>query len=93
MKNLPTIEHVPKRRRFQTVVDGKICVCDYQLSGGVMELTHTGVPPAVEGRGIAAQLVAAALTYARENGLKVKPSCSYVQTYMRRHPETLDLLA
>lgn len=93
MKKTPAIEHLPERGRFQTIVDGRSCVCDYRLSGRVMEITHTGVPPAVEGRGIAADLVAAALAHARANGWKVRPICSYVQAYMRRHPETLDLLA
>ncbi len=92
MKNLPAIEHVPERSRFQTVVEGKTCVCDYRLVAGVMQLTHTLVPPPLEGRGIAAALVAAALAHARSEGLKVNPLCSYVQLYMRRHPETQDLL-
>lgn len=88
-----TIEHLPERGRFQTVVEGKTCICEYQLAGDVMHLTHTEVPRAVEGRGIAAELVAGAIAYARENGLKVTPICSYVQVYMRRHPETRELLA
>ncbi|MBE2242027.1 MAG: N-acetyltransferase [Burkholderiaceae bacterium] len=87
------IEHLPERGRFQTVVDGRTCVCDYRLAGGVMEIVHTGVPGAVEGRGIAGELVAAALAHARANGWKVRPVCSYVQAYMRRHAETQDLLA
>jgi predicted GNAT family acetyltransferase len=37
--------------------------------------------------------VKTALAYARAQGLKVQPSCSYVRVYMKRHPETLDLLA
>jgi uncharacterized protein len=66
---------------------------DYRLAGGVMRLVHTEVPPALTGRGIAAQLVRAALEYARVSGLKVQPACSYVRTYMRRHPDTHSLLA
>jgi uncharacterized protein len=58
-----------------------------------MRLVHTEVPPALTGRGIAAQLVRAALEYARVSGLKVQPACSYVRTYMRRHPDTHSLLA
>ena len=27
------------------------------------------------------------------NGLKVEPLCSYVRTYLRRHPDQQDLLA
>jgi len=91
MKNAPAIEHVPGR--FQTVVEGRICVCDYRIVDRVMQFTHTGVPPAVEGRGIAAALVEAALAHARAEGLKVDPICSYVRLYMQRHPETQDLLA
>ena len=41
----------------------------------------------------AAELVRAALAHTREQGLKVRPLCSYVQAYMRRHPEVQSLLA
>jgi hypothetical protein len=92
MKKSPTVEHLPNADASRPS-SMAACVCDYQLAGRVMEITHTGVPPAVEGRGIAAELVAAALAHARANGWKVRPICSYVQAYMRRHPETLDLLA
>ena len=43
-------------------------------------------------QGIAAALVRAALAHAREQGLKVRPLCSYVQAYVRRHPEVQSLL-
>jgi predicted GNAT family acetyltransferase len=68
-------------------------VAKYRLAGNVMQMTHTEVHPALQGRGIAAELVAAALAHARANGLKVVPLCSYVQTYLRRHPQERDLLA
>ena len=48
-----TIVHHPELGRFETIVDGLRCEADYHLSQGVMHLTHTGVPPALEGRGIA----------------------------------------
>jgi predicted GNAT family acetyltransferase len=87
------IRHDESRQRFETTVDGHLCVADYRLHGDVMWMTHTGVPAAVGGRGIAAQLVRAALDHARANGLKVEPMCSYVDAYMRRHPEVDDLRA
>ncbi len=88
-----TIEHLPERGRFQARIDGHLCVSDYRLTGGVMHMTHTEVPPALQGRGIAAALVEAALAYARAHGHKVNPLCSYVQAYLRRHPQTQDLRA
>jgi predicted GNAT family acetyltransferase len=87
------IEHLAERNRFQTVVEGRTCVADYRVCDGVMVVTHTEVPPALEGRGIAAELVQALLDHARAQGLKVQPLCSYARAYMRRHPETADLLA
>jgi hypothetical protein len=89
----PVIVHNAAASRFETKVNGLLCVASYHLHNGVMDMVHTGVPPALEGRGIAGRLVAAALDHARLQGLKVRPSCSYVAVYMRRHPDTLDLQA
>lgn len=86
------VQHFPATSRFETTVDGQPCVCQYRIYGKVMMLTHTGVPKALRGRGIAAALVQAALDHARAKGLKVRPDCSYAEAYMQRHPETLDLL-
>ena len=87
------VEHLPARGRFQARVDGHLCVADYRLAGSEMQLIHTEVAPELQGRGIAAVLVEAALAHARAKGLKVVPLCSYVRAYMRRHPQTQDLLA
>lgn len=87
------ISHDERQGRFHARVHGHLCVCDYRLRDGVMVITHTEVAPELEGQGIAAELVRAALGHARTAGWKVRPLCSYVQAYMRRHPETQDLLA
>ena len=87
------VTHNAARQRFEATVDGHVCVADYQLRGKVMWMTHTGVPSAVGGRGVAAELVRVALAWAEEQGCTVAPSCSYVEVYMRRHPETQKLLA
>jgi predicted GNAT family acetyltransferase len=91
------ITHLPAQGRFEAHVDGLRCELDYVMQGtgasAVMAITHTGVPPALEGRGIAARLVVAALGWAQAEGLKVRPVCSYVQVYVRRHPEWQALLA
>ena len=87
------VAHNTARQRFEATVEGQLCVADYQLRGRVLWMTHTGVPPAVGGRGIAAELVRVALAWAEDKGYKVEPACSYVEVYMRRHPETQKLLA
>lgn len=87
------IRHHADVGRFETTVEGLRCEVDYQLDGDLMRITHTGVPTALEGRGIAAALVVHALSWARAQGRRVQPLCSYVQAYVRRHPEWQDLLA
>ena len=42
----------------------------------------------LESENPAAALVRAALDWAAAEGLKVRPSCSYVRVYMQRHPQT-----
>ncbi|TDM09325.1 MAG: GNAT family N-acetyltransferase [Ideonella sp. MAG2] len=88
-----TVTHNAAAQRFELTVDGLLCEATYRLQDGVMWMNHTGVPSALEGRGLASQLVSAAVAHAREQGLKIKPVCSYVAVWMRRHPEAADLLA
>jgi predicted GNAT family acetyltransferase len=87
-----SVRHEQEASRFAATVDGHECELDYRLDGKVLTITHTGVPDAVGGRGIAAQLTRAALAYARAEGLKVYPACSYAAVFFRRHAEYADLL-
>ena len=87
------VRHNPQASRFETRVDGQPASCDYRMHEGVMHLVHTEVPPALEGRGIGAALVRAALEHASAEGLRVRPRCSFVSAYLARHPEFGRLLA
>ncbi|MDO9073746.1 MAG: DUF924 family protein [Rubrivivax sp.] len=87
-----TVHHHPEHQRFDAVVDGHLALCSYHRQGDTLVLPHTEVPPKLQGRGVAAALVAAALAWARHEGLRVRPTCSYVAAYLRRHPEMQDLL-
>ncbi len=84
---MSTISHDPAAHRFTTEVDGSRAQLDYTLAGGIMTITHTRVPPAIGGRGIAAQLTEAALGTARASGWTVIPACSYAKSYMEKHPQ------
>ena len=78
--------------RFETDVDGKTAVLDYRLLDGRLRLVHTGVPPSLEGRGIGTRLARFALDVARERDLDVLPDCPFVASFIRRHPEYLELV-
>ncbi len=88
----PPVTHDPAAHRFELTVDGHRAVLDYERRGDSMIITHTGVPDAIGGRGIAAQLTRAALAHARGAGLKVVPECAYAAAFLQRHGEYADLL-
>lgn len=92
MPAAPVVNHNEPGSRFETTVDGLPARCDYRLHDGVMLLVHTEVPPPLEGRGIGAALVRAALEHAAARGLRVRPRCSFVAAYLARHPEYRHLL-
>jgi uncharacterized protein len=87
------VEHQQLDQRFVSRIDGLENVLDYRVEPGRLLFTRTSVDPSLQGRGIAAALVAAGFAHARDSGLKVVPMCSYVAVYARRHPEVHDLLA
>ena len=79
-------------RRFETEVEGKMGVLEYQMAGHSIVFTHTEVPPEIEGRGIASALTQAGLDYARAQELRVVPQCPFVRGYLVKHSEYGDLV-
>jgi len=73
--------------RFWARVDGQQIELDYQLSGHDLVFTHTGTAPALQGRGLAGQLVTHGLRWAAGLGLPLLAGCSYVEAYLQRYPQ------
>lgn len=86
------VSHDRANKRFELSLEGRTAVAEYELEGDRMIFTHTWVPDEFRGRGAAASLIRAALEFARQEGKKVVPQCSYVEVYLKRHPEFADLL-
>ena len=78
-------------QRFELHVDGGTAIAAYAREGDRIVFTHTEVPQALEGQGVASRLIAGALAQVREAGLKVVPACAFVAAYPRRHPDAADL--
>jgi hypothetical protein len=83
----------PSRSRFELELDGAVSYAEYTLGDGTITFTHTLVPEALRGRGIATQLVQEGLAAAQAQHRGVIPQCSMFAEYMRRRPETHVLLA
>ncbi len=88
-----TIADNPAQNRFETTIDGHVAFVDYKLDGKTISFEHTIVPDALQGRGLGGQLVQACLASARERSLSVTPVCQVFIGYMKKRPETQDLLS
>jgi predicted GNAT family acetyltransferase len=85
--------HNPETQRFELACgDGK-AFAEYRREQDLLVITHTFVPTECRGRGLAEQIVRAAMEFARAEKLRVVPQCSYVEVFFRRHPEFADLRA
>jgi predicted GNAT family acetyltransferase len=87
---MSTINHDRAAQQFSTEREGHHAHLDYTLAGRVMTITQTRVPDAIGGRGVAAELMRAALAAAREAGWTVDPVCSYAEAYLAKHPQEYD---
>jgi uncharacterized protein (DUF924 family)/predicted GNAT family acetyltransferase len=87
-----SIRHQAEQGRFSAEVDGHALELDYQCRGDQLIFSHTGTAPALQGRGLAGQLVEHALQWAAPLALQLVPACSYVAHYLQRHPRWQRLL-
>lgn len=78
--------------RFEVHLGGDVAFAEYQLVAGGIILPHTVVPEAFEGKGVGSRLARYAMAYARDRALKIIPLCPFMAGYMRKHPETHDLV-
>ena len=64
----------------------------YRARPGLIAFMHTEVGDAFEGQGVGSTLVGEALNDARRRELEVLPFCPFVNSYIQKHPEYLDLV-
>ncbi|EQA37851.1 acetyltransferase, GNAT family [Leptospira inadai serovar Lyme str. 10] len=88
------VKHDEQAHTFVLIQDGFEAHLDYnEIGKEVWNLTHTFVPGSLRGKGLASVLVKTALDAARKSGKKIIPSCSYVETYLKRNPDYSDLIS
>lgn len=69
------------------------CITFVPEAEDIINADHTIVDKEYGGRGLAAKLVEGLVDYAKKNNLKIRPTCTYAQSYLEKHTEHSDLLA
>ncbi len=86
--------HNGDRNRFELhLPDGDIALIAYRPFGDdTLALYHTEVPYHYEGKGVGTQLAQKTLEACKADNKMIIPVCSFVKTYIRRHPEWLEIV-
>ena len=73
--------------------DGKtVAEVDFPMQpDGTYTITHTFVDDSLRGGGVAGKIVQAAAEYIRRTGRKASVTCSYAETWAKRHKEFEDI--
>lgn len=88
-----TVRDNPEASRYE-ILDGqeRLGLAQYRLRSHAISFIHTEVEPTMQGRGLAARLIEAALQDAEDRQLEVLPFCPYVRGYIDEHRAFLALV-
>lgn len=89
----PSFQNHADHHRFEAVSEGKVAgYVEYNVLTDSIMLTHTEVLPEHEGKGIGSFLARESMQAARAMGKRVIPSCPFIATWLRKHPDFIDLI-
>jgi predicted GNAT family acetyltransferase len=90
--NIAIVDEPHARRYALSVGTSAAGHLSYRRDDDLVTVTHTVVLDDFAGRGLAGRLVAYVLADLRTKNLRLLPQCPYVQAYLRKHPQDLDLV-
>jgi uncharacterized protein len=82
-----------KKKKFYIRLNGKEAFLKYYIKGDIIDLKSTYVPKEFRGQEIGEALIKEALSFAENNNLKVKPTCQFVDAFIKENKEYERLLA
>ena len=88
-----TVSDNEAEHRFEVhVADELAGFTVFRRRPGVIEFIHTEIEPRFEGQGLGSQLIRQALETARAEGQAVLPFCPFVNDYIKRHADYVELV-
>ena len=88
-----TLIHNEPECKYEYHIDGHIAYITYDDQDGNMHLTHTIVPDALAGKGLAKMLLEDVLEQIKNDNKKAVAQCSYIVKYQEKNPEKSDFFA
>ncbi|MCS7104546.1 MAG: N-acetyltransferase [Thermofilaceae archaeon] len=85
--------HRPEQGKFLIrLAPGVYAFLGYELRENKMYITTTYTPPEHRGQGLATRLVEHAVAWAKEQGYKVVPVCSFAVNFFKKNRELISLV-
>jgi predicted GNAT family acetyltransferase len=89
----PVLTENTAKSRFEVHVGGELAgFVRYHRRGELINLVHTEVDGKFQGAGLAGKLAKYSLDTARAEGIHVLPSCPYILSWLKKHPDYQDLV-
>ena len=85
-----TLIHNAKECKYEYHIENYIAYITYDEQNGNMHLTHTVVPEALAGKGLAKILLEAVLEQFKQDNKKAVAQCSYIVKYLEKNPQAND---
>ncbi len=83
----------PSGHRYEIRTGGQLAgFAEYRPGPDHLTLTHTEIDPTFEGLGLGSRLARGVLDDARARHLTVNPQCPFIDEFIRRHPEYVDVV-
>ena len=82
------VVHDPVGQKFTASIDSHESVLAYSEANNIWDVFELVVSEELRGHGIAEKLCTAAFKYAKKHGIKIIPTCTYVNDdFLKKHPE------
>jgi predicted GNAT family acetyltransferase len=81
------------KSRFELEENGHTAFADFVHQDGKLVIPHVEAPAELQGTGAAGRLMEGVVAHAREQGVKIVPTCSYAAAWLKRHPQHGDVVA
>ena len=75
------------KQQFELEVGGEKAIILYKMKGNKIILKDTQVPASMKGQGIGSKLASQTFDLIEKMGLKIIPTCEFIQAWLKRHPE------
>jgi len=84
----PSITHHSQDQEFIAEADGRKAELAYSLPAtGIIDFTHTFVDENWRGQGVGEALARRGLDYARQQHLRVRTSCEFMERFVQAHQQ------